>query len=215
MEIEVRSDERSTWSCPSPPQPEENLIVFEGEVCSITFEGETKRFKMRKPFRYFAFVVTSPSFLEASELVASDRGSASPDAAVSSDDDLYQQGHSGERLDKTAREQYRARLAQLEELIPELEELGRMEEALPLRAEAAALAKVLRDDLKPDGDSKVDGSRVRQDVDLVRQTFNRLMRLFARMFPALCRHLGERLIVDGCWVGYVKRPGDRPWRVIG
>jgi hypothetical protein len=196
--------------------PSVNLIVFEGEVCSITFQDETIRFTTRVGHRHFARLVRLEGAVHGADLVAADRNQGGLEVTGQGHDKGFRsQGSVGERIDRETVRQYTERLAKLPRLIEDAELFGEWEDAIALRAEKAELERILRIDVDHRGNPRIDGDRRRQDADAARNAFNRLLDLFRRKHRGLYVYVRDRLVMEGAWFGFERRPGDAVWEVSG
>ena len=128
---------------PSPPPPA-NVFVQEGEFWSVSFAGLTVRLKDVKGMRDIARLLGARGTeLAAVELIGVSPGRSAQRPADLASIDMAQEGDAGEVIDHEARQQYRARLADLEEDLEEATSANDIERAARIREERSFLLSEL------------------------------------------------------------------------
>lgn len=129
----------------APRETTENGFVREGELWLVTYRGTAARIRDSKGVRDIARLLTTPSVdVAAVDLAGGDGFRAGGSPAAASGLELSTPGHAGEVLDAQAREQYRARLRDLEEEVAEAESGNDPERASRARDEQEFLLAELR-----------------------------------------------------------------------
>jgi len=178
----------------------------EGEYWAVAYEGDAFRLRDSKGLRYLGRLLAEPGReLHVLALVAAERGpapagrKAEPGLAASS------LGDAGEILDARAKEEYRRRLAELEDEIEEARAFADAERAVRAEEERDFLARELAAALGLRGRHRRAGSPAERARVSVTRAIRAALRRVQEQSPALGTHL-ERTIHTGTYCSYTPDP---------
>ena len=167
---------------------EANVLRLEGDVWTVSFAGMTTRHRATKGMADLARILAAPGLeVHVLDLMV-------PDAAVPF-------GDAGERLDTTARDQYRRRLRELEDEVDDADRAGDAEQSSRLAIEREALTAELSAAFGLGGRARRTGDSAERARSAVTQRVRDAIRRIADSNPALGRHL-EASISTGVFCAY-------------
>ena len=182
----------------------------EGEYWSLAYEGNAVRLKDSRGLRYLARLLASPGReVHALELAAAERGPAPSARRVERELRASPAGDAGEILDARAKEEYRRRLATLDEELEEAQAFGDPERAALAQRERDFLVRELAGALGLGGRHRRAGSPAERARVSVTRAIRAALARIGEQSPALGEHL-ERTIRTGTFCSYSPDPRALP-----
>jgi tetratricopeptide (TPR) repeat protein len=183
-----RDTHREECGAPDVRAPDVCAFHKEGEFWSVAYRGQVARLRHRKGFDYLAPLLCSPEReFAALDLVLDE--SSGPGASVT----RAIAGNVGSALDRTAREQYRRRRAELQAELAEAERMNDTLRASRLQEEAALLAQHLASAIGLGGRHRRAGSAAERSRVTVTKGIRAAIRAIQRADPVLGRYLGTHV----------------------
>lgn len=163
-----------------------------GRVWHVGWNGSTATVPDTKGMRDLATLLAAPGReVHVLDLIEAAGG---PGAAAAG-------GHTGERLDKPARDAYRQRLAEIEDELAEADAASDVGRADRLRREQEFLAAELSGALGLGGRARTEGDPVERARKAVTMRIRTALKAVAEVDPALARHL-DRSVITGRLCAY-------------
>jgi tetratricopeptide (TPR) repeat protein len=210
-EAPFRGDVRSPGRLSEGPSPP-SVFRREGEYWSLAYEGDAFRLKDSKGLRYLARLLASPGTeVHALELASAERGQA-PRRPVERGLTASRAGDAGEILDPQAKEEYRQRLAALDEQLEEAHVFGDPERAVRAERERDFLVRELAGALGLGGRHRRAASQAERARVSVTRAIRAAIARIGEQSHVLGDHL-QRTIRTGTFCSYAPDPRALPdWR---
>ena len=182
----------------------------EGEYWSLAYEGDAVRLKDSRGLRYLARLLASPGReVHALELAAAERGRAPSARRVERELKASPVRDAGEILDARAKEEYRRRLAALDEELEEARAFNDPERAARAERERDFLVRELAGALGLGGRHRRAGSPAERARVSVTRAIRAALARIGEQSPTLGEHL-ERTIRTGTFCSYSPDPRVLP-----
>jgi tetratricopeptide (TPR) repeat protein len=182
----------------------------EGEYWALAYGADAFRLKDSKGLRYIASLLDSPGReVHALELAAADRGAAHTGRSVERELKASAPGDAGEVLDARAKQEYRRRLAEIDEELEEAQAFGDPERAARAQRERDFLVRELAGALGLGGRHRRAGSPAERARVSVTRAIRAALARIAEQSPTLGEHL-ERTIRTGTFCSYSPDPRALP-----
>jgi len=179
--------------------PAMNECVFqkEGDCWAIGYQGHVARLKHRKGFEYLVQLLRAPEREFAAFDLAIGQGDsavhAGSSAGLGAESQRAAYGDTGPALDRTARDQYRRRRAELQVELAEAERMNDPLRASRLREEIALLAQQLASAMGLGGQHRRSGSAAERSRTTVTKGIRGAIRMIGQADTALGRYLATHV----------------------
>jgi hypothetical protein len=178
-----------------------NVCLFhrEGEFWSVAYQEQVVRLRHRKGFEYLAQLIRSPEREFAALDLALGDGNTPVDTGSRRGTDTVTSsppaafGDCGPALDRTARDQFRRRRAELQAELAEAERINDTLRASRLQEEAALLAQQLASSIGLGGRRRRSGSAAERSRSTVTKGIRGAIRVIQRADSALGRYLATHV----------------------
>jgi hypothetical protein len=177
---------------PSQSAAQDAVFRREGEVWTIAYGGQTSRVRDLKGLRYLALLLARPEReVHVLELVAASTGLAADARTGLRQNDLARSAPADldPVLDDQAKQEYRGRLAELDEELEQAHAWGDTERAARLQGELDVLTEELRRAVGLRGHDRTFASPEERARISVTKAIRTAIRLIDNQSPALAAHL--------------------------